>query len=71
MQAPREPGRQNIKVLFAVPAIARDCSVEVPIDSYDSTRNISPNPSMVFSNKTDTASGVPSRPVTPVPLVEC
>lgn len=68
-QAPLEPGKQNTKVPLAVPASALDCKVEVPISSYDRKRNISPKPGMSLSSSGVTASGVPSRPVKPVPPV--
>src|SRR5690606_9182541 len=64
-----EPGRQNTNVPFATPARQRDCRLDVPISSYDSIRNISPKPCISLSSSTATASGVPSRPVTPVPPV--
>ena len=68
-QAPVDPGKQNIKVALATPDTARDAMVEVPISSYDTARNTSPNPSISLSSKTVTASGVLSRPVMPVPPV--
>ena len=68
-QAPAEPGKQNIYVRLATPAKARDCTVEVLMVSNDSTRNISPKPVISLSKSGRMASGVPSRPVTPVPPV--
>src|SRR5579859_281582 len=44
--------------------------VEVPIFCQLSQRKTSPKPGMVFSNTASKASGVTSRPVTPVPPVE-
>ena len=41
--------------------------VDEAISSYDTQRNNSPNPSTSLSNKADAASGVLSRPVSPVP----
>ena len=41
--------------------------VDEAISSYDTQRNNSPNPPISWSNKTEAASGVPSRPVSPVP----
>ena len=64
-----EPGMQNTSVPFDNPPSARDWIVDVPISSYDSWRNNSPNPSMVFSSNGASASGVLSRPVKPVPPV--
>ena len=49
--------------------MARDCMVEVPIFWKLIQRKISPKPSMRFSNSPSSASGVTSRPVTPVPPV--
>src|SRR5439155_8705396 len=49
-QAEVEPGRQNTNLSLARPANARDCKVEVPISSYDSARNISPNPGIPLSS---------------------
>ena len=68
-QAEVEPGRQNRKVPLARPAKARDCSVEVPISSKLSARNISPKPGISLSSSGSKASGVESRPVKPVPPV--
>ena len=69
LHAPVEPGKQNITVLFAIPARARDWIVDDPISVKDTARNISPNPSTVLSNKGLNASGVQSRSVKPVPPV--
>ena len=41
--------------------------VDEAISSYETHRNNSPNPTISLSNKTEAASGVPSRPVSPVP----
>jgi len=69
LQAPDEPGNTKIKVELATPASARDCSVDDLISSNDSALNISPKPSISLSSSGLTASGVPSRPVIPVPPV--
>ena len=50
-----------MKVPFATPARARDCIVEVPMRSYEITRNISPNPSITLSSRGRTASGAEQR----------
>src|SRR5690606_21685786 len=65
-----EPGRQNTNVPLATPPRQRDCRLDVPMSSNETLRNISPNPSTCLSSRTATASGVPSRPVTPVPPVD-
>src|SRR5204862_4079608 len=62
-----EPGRQKTYVAFATPATQRDCRLDGPISSYEIVRNSSPKPSIVLSSSGRTASGVPSRPVSPVP----
>jgi len=66
LQAPVDPGKQNIKVALATPDTARDAMVEVPISSYETARNTSPKPASSLSSNTFTASGVLSRPVMPV-----
>ena len=68
-QAPVEPGRQNSTVALASPPRQRLCTVELPISCQLSWRNSSPKPSMRLSSSTETASGVESRPVKPVPPV--
>src|SRR5210317_1394913 len=68
-QAPVDPGTQKTYVPLATPASARDCIVEVLICPYEIARKVSPKPSIVLSSSGLTASGVPSRPVTPVPPV--
>src|SRR5512142_423345 len=68
-QADVEPGRQNTNLSLARPANARDCSVDAPISSKLSTRNISPKPGISLSSSGRIASGVESRPVKPVPPV--
>src|SRR6516165_4180075 len=66
-QAPGEPGRQKMKVAPATPAVARLCTVEAPILAWLSIWKAMEKPSMRFSNKGSTASGVTTRPVKPVP----
>jgi len=66
-QAPGEPGIQNKIVPLARPAKALDCTVEVPISSYDSWRNNSPNPSISASRSGFIATKVLSRAVNPYP----
>src|SRR3546814_3476765 len=46
LQAPVEPGMQNISVLLAAPAKASDCKVELPISRKDRCLNSSPKPVM-------------------------
>ena len=53
----------------ATPAVARVWIAEVPILAWLTIRNMVAKPSMRFSNKGSTASGVTSRPVKPVPPV--
>ena len=65
--ASSEPGSTKITVPLATPARQRLCRLLVPIVSNDSTRNSSPKPSIVLSSRGPTASGLPSRPVRPVP----
>ncbi len=54
---------------LATPAVARDCSAEEPIFCQLIIRNSSPKPGISFSATRSSASGVTSRPVTPVPPV--
>src|SRR4051812_16753934 len=68
-QAPGEPGRQKMYVAPATPAVARLWIVDVPILAWLSMWNAIEKPSMRFSNRGSTASGVTSRPVKPVPPV--
>ena len=68
-QAEVEPGSANRKVAFARPANARDCSEDVPISSTLTARNSSPKPGISLSSRGNSASGVESRPVKPVPPV--
>ena len=63
------PGREKIRVPFAMPAMALDCMVDEPISLKEICLKSSPKPSMVLSNKGSNASGVLSRPVKPVPPV--
>ena len=69
MHAFTDPGKQNKNFPFATPAIARDCKDDDFIFWYEIARNISPKPSITLSNNGAIASGVPSRPVIPVPPV--
>jgi hypothetical protein len=48
-QALVEPGMAKISVRFAMPAMARDCSVEVPISSKEHAENFA-KPSTSRSN---------------------
>ena len=57
-----------MKVPLATPARQRLCNVLVPMVSKDSAKQLA-KPSMVLSSSGPTASGVPSRPVSPVPPV--
>jgi hypothetical protein len=65
--ASSKPGSTKITVPLATPASTRLCSVLVPMVSKESRWNSSPKPSIVLSSRGATASGVPSRPVRPVP----
>ncbi len=58
-----------MKVAPATPAVARLCTVEVPILAWLSMWKAMEKPSIRFSNSGSTASGVTSRPVNPVPPV--
>lgn len=49
--ASRDPGSTNTKVPLATPARYRLCRVLVPMNANDSTRNSSPNPSIVLSRR--------------------
>ena len=69
LQAFGEPGRAKIYVPSATPAQARLCIVDVAIFWKLIQRNNSPNPGISFSQTDASASGVTSRPVTPVPPV--
>ena len=64
-----DPGRQKMKVAPATPAVARLCTVEVPILAWLSMWKAMEKPSIRFSNSGSIASGVTSRPVKPVPPV--
>ena len=58
-----------MKVAPATPAVARLCTVEVPILAWLSMWKAMEKPSIRFSNSGSIASGVTSRPVKPVPPV--
>ena len=58
-----------MKVAPATPAVARLCTVEVPILAWLSMWKAIEKPSIRFSNSGSIASGVTSRPVKPVPPV--
>ena len=59
--APVDPGKQKIAVLFAIPATARDWSVDIPISSFDKARTFRQSPALLYQTKGDTASGMLSR----------
>jgi hypothetical protein len=69
LQAPGDPGRQKMKVPFAMPPQALDCTVEVPMVAKLTMWNSAEKPSMSLSNSGLTASGVTSRIAKPVPPV--
>jgi class 3 adenylate cyclase len=69
-QAPGEPGRQNTYLPWTIPAVARDCTVDVPILGHEIMWKATEKPSISLSNSPRIASTVTSRPVSPVPPVE-